>query len=294
MPRENPQLNRTWMCDEGRLSFKKHHTHRILKARVRQETLPVEEALRVLGSEWKGLKGGEVAGLASPWASLEDNWILKRLFKTRWDERDLAASTLGSTGTGDDILRLGEKCPNTAGLRMLGISTDPTSILKGIESGRVKALVLLENDVVELAGDRFEAALSKVPHVLLLSTHATAGTVSAESVVPVRTHAEKNGTFVSAGGRLQRFRSSIEPEEADVPESSMALAAFARTMGQAGFEFTDPVAVFDLMASETPALKGLTFSSIPPVGQVLDLGLTAPPPFKNLNASPNVVPGAAP
>jgi hypothetical protein len=258
---------------------------------VKQSTVTVEEALRLLASDWKDLKGGDVAALASPWASLEDNGMLKRLFEKRWDKRDLAASTLGASGSGDDILRLSEKCPNIAGLDLLGIPTDPTSILKGMESGRLKAVLLMENDVVELAGDRFQDALAKVPHVFMLSTHATAGTVLAGSVIPVRTFAEKDGTFLSAGGRLQRFRRAVEPDESDIPESSMALAAFARALGQDGFDFEDPPAVFDLLATEIPALKGLTFSSIPKTGQVLDLGMAAPLPFKNKRVDPNVVPG---
>jgi predicted molibdopterin-dependent oxidoreductase YjgC len=239
------------------------------------------------------LKGGEVAALASPWASLEDNWILKRIFQGRWDLRDLAASTLGGLGTGDDILRLPEKYPNASGLRLLDIPTDPSPVLKGMESGRLKAVILLENDVIELGGDRFQVALAKVPQVLLLTPHATAGTSLLPTVVPVRTHAEKDGTFVSAEGRLQRFRRAVEPPAEGILPSSLLLADLARRLGMDGFGFEDTPAVFDALAKEVPALRGTTFRGIPRHGVRLEGEFNAPPPFKNVRVDPNVVPSTA-
>ncbi len=290
MPRENPDLNRVWICDEGRLGFKKNHENRLTQALVRRKPVTVAEALELISTKWKDLKGGEVAGLASPWASLEDNWMLKRLFEKRWDLRDLAGSHLGGQGTGDDILRLAEKYPNGEGLKLLGIPQDPGPVLKGMESGRLKALFLMENDLIELGGDRYQVALAKIPHVLLLSTHATAGTGMVPDLVPVRTHLEKDGTFLSAEGRLQRFRRAVDPENPDAPESSLFIAAFARKMGLEGFGFEDNPAVFNTMAKELPALKGLTFSGIPKNGVRLPGEYPAPPPFRNLRIDPNVVP----
>ena len=72
-------------------------------------------------------------------------------------------------------------------------------------------------------------------------------------------------------------------------EGSMWVARLAKALKLEGFNFNDPAEVFNAMAKEVPALKGLTFNAIPSTGVVLDLPPVAPEPFKNVKAQPNVV-----
>ncbi len=60
-----------------------------------------------------------------------------------------------------------------------------------------------------------------------------------------------------------------------------------------GFQFEDIPSIFNTMAKEVDALKGLTFNSIPCTGKVLSLSPAAAEPFQGLNAQPNV-PGVKP
>jgi NADH-quinone oxidoreductase subunit G len=290
MPRENPSINRVWMCDEGRLSFKRHRENRLEKARRRNQETPwleaFEDAVRLLAP----LERGSVAGFASPWASLEDNWMMKRLFEKRFDLRDLSAPALGGMGTCDDILRLSEKSPNSVGLKCLGLSTDPVSILKGVESGRIQALVMMENDPLDWGGEAFQKAVAKVPLSILLASHQTAGIRAVSLSLPVRTYAEKDGTFVNAAGFLQRFRRAVEPSDPSVPSSALLLSVLAGRLGVDGLEFKDEASVFDAMARDLPVLSGLTFDSIPLFGQKLGIHTTCPAPFKKIQVDPNVVP----
>ncbi len=290
MPRENPGLNRSWICDEGRLSFKRHHTERLSSARVQGREVAVSEGLDKVVEWLRDLKSGQVGALASPWAALEDNWVLRKLFRERFDPRDLAASTLGGLGIGDDILRLPEKFPNANGLRLLGIPLDPTPLLKGMESGRLKALILMENDLVELAGEKYQKALAQVPRVILLATHRTAGVETASAVFPVTTHAEKDGTFVNAGSLLQRFHRALDPASPEVMESSRLLSILAGRLGVGGFDFADVSSIFQAMAREEGVLSGWTHATIPALGIALALETRGPAPFQNIRVDPNVVP----
>jgi predicted molibdopterin-dependent oxidoreductase YjgC len=108
-------------------------------------------------------------------------------------------------------------------------------------------------------------------------------------VFPLRTFIEKNGTFVNATSRLQRFRQAIEPESRDVIEASLWITRLAKALKVAGFEYEDTPSVFNAMAQEVEALKGMTFNSIPSGGVVLPLAPAGPEPFVGIKAQPNVL-----
>ena len=290
MPRENPGINRIWICDEGRLGYNRHHENRMESSRFCDSTHPWKETLEKVGRLLAPLKKGEVAGFASPWASLEDNWMLQRLFEKRFDPENLVAPLPGGTGTGDDLLRLPEKYPNGSGLKCLGLSTDTAPLLKAMESGSIRALLVMENDPTEWGGERFLKAVAKVPFVIFLATHQTAGTQTASAVLPIRTHAEKDGTFVNGSGWLQRFRKAVEPTDPTLFSSSLLLSDLAGKLGVEGLSFSDEISVFDAMARELPVLSGLTFASISSFGRKLEIQTTCPDPFKNIHPDPNVVP----
>jgi NADH dehydrogenase/NADH:ubiquinone oxidoreductase subunit G len=113
-------------------------------------------------------------------------------------------------------------------------------------------------------------------------------------VFPVRTHAEKDGTFVNGGGLLQRFRRAVDPENPEVTGSASLLSALAGRLGMKGFDFQDVPSVFLAMAREEGALSGWTHSNIPDSGIVLKLETRCPAPFKNIRVDPNAVPPGGP
>ena len=129
-----------------------------------------------------------------------------------------------------------------------------------------------------------------MPFVILLSTHQTPGTHTASAVLPVRTHAEKDGTFVNASGWLQRFQKAVDPTDPTVLSSSLLLSSLAGKLGVEGLSFPDEISVFDAMAREISVLSGLTFASVSPFGKKLEIQTACPDPFKNIHPDPNVVP----
>lgn len=291
MPRENPEENRVWICDEGRFAFPKHREGRLEGASAQGQALPLGEALPLLARNLAALTRGQVAAFASPFASMEDNWMLLRLFQERFDPADLAAPLFAPGGTSDDLLRLPEKAPNAAGVKALGIASDPSHVVKGIESGRVRALILMENDPLLWEGERYRSLLSRVPFLAVLATHRTPSTETASLVIPVRTCAEKDGTFVNAEGRLQRFRRAVDPQDPGISSSAQALALLAEKMGVAGLPREDGASCFNALAQSHPALAGMTFAALPPTGKKIEgWGTGAPAPFQGRRVDFNVVP----
>lgn len=292
MPRENAELNKTWICDEGRFSFDRFQENRVTEVRLGHSEKGLKEAVHQLAEILSGMGRGEVAGIASPWAALEDNYILKKLFEKKFDVKNLAAPIWAAKGDSDNLLKLAEKYPNEQGLRLLGIPPDDKAFWDRMEKGAFKAVIVMNQNPFGQDEERAKKYYGKVKALVVLSVHKTKTVEQAGMVFPVRAFTEKSGTFVNATGRLQRFRQAVEPENPDVMESSLWLCRLARALQVEGFDFEDTPSIFNAMAKETEALKGLTFQSLPATGKVLGMAPMGPEPFQGVKAQPNV-PGKA-
>ena len=156
-PRENNDVNQTWMCDHGRLNF--HYLHssdRLLGPLVKdvkeyEEAPDWKSAIARTGAALKPFEGNQVAIIASGRNTNEELFLVSRL-----------AATLGTTqhdivphvDAGDDILLSADRNPNTVGAKLLGVSAAIPggklhTIVEGIRSGTIKALVVLGEDAVE-------------------------------------------------------------------------------------------------------------------------------------------------
>jgi NADH-quinone oxidoreductase subunit G len=110
-PRENPRVNRWWMCDPGRLGYRYVNSPtRLAAPRVRQEDgswkdLPWEEAIEAAGRELSGLEGDV---LLDGNLSLEE-MHLASLLAGRLGGRAFFSAALGDDG--DDFLIVGPRRP---------------------------------------------------------------------------------------------------------------------------------------------------------------------------------------
>ncbi len=290
MPRENPELNKTWMCDEGRFSFDHYQTNRAAEVRVGKENRNLAYGIDQLAKLLQDIPADQVAGIASPTAALEDLYVMKKLFEKRFNPKNLAAPFWDKPGDADNVLKVADKTPNRQGLKLLGFDTEGKDLLARMEKGEFKIVLMMHNNPFGHDEALAQKVYGKVNALIVLSVHQTKTVEKGAMVFPVRTFIEKNGTFVNATSRLQRFRQAFEPENPDVIESSMWLACLANALKVEGFDYVDTPSVFNAMAKEVEALKGLTFNSIPSTGVVLaGLASVAEEPFKGIKAQPNVL-----
>ena len=97
--------------------------------------------------------------------------------------------------------------PNAFGAGLLCSGEDQNSVLEAVESGKVKALVLVEQDPFWNWPDplRVEQALDKVNHLLVLDYLPSASVRRAHVVLPTTTLFERTvATFVNQEGRVQK------------------------------------------------------------------------------------------
>src|SRR5215471_2735532 len=83
-PRENMEVNKYWMCDEGMLSYKSAVEDRLLTALVGHDDASVEDALGAAKDQLKGHSNdpSKVAVVLSAQHSNEDNFAMVTLAKT--------------------------------------------------------------------------------------------------------------------------------------------------------------------------------------------------------------------
>jgi NADH-quinone oxidoreductase subunit G len=108
---------------------------------------------------------------------------------------------------------------------------DTERIRVGLESGELKSLILFGVDPLRDFPDTeaWKRALAAADHLVVFSTFENATTAMADVVLPLETHAEKDGTVTHPDGRLQRVRPSasrpgdIRPNWGVLAELSLAL-----------------------------------------------------------------------
>jgi NADH-quinone oxidoreductase subunit G len=113
---------------------------------------------------------------------------------------------------------------------LVGKSTE--QIRAALESGELKGLVLFGVDPLRDFPDTkaWESALTAADFVVSFSMFANATTAKADVVLPLETHAEKDGTVTHPDGRLQRVRPSAS-RPGDIRPNVQVLSELSSALG---------------------------------------------------------------
>jgi NADH-quinone oxidoreductase subunit G len=278
VPRRNDAVNETWMCDEGRLSYKTiEAAHRQREALVRGDgaamvaapmDVAVAAAARCIGSAIRGHGAASVASIASAHATNEDLFVLRRLLDGLQIE---ARGLVVPRGRADDLLMKEEKAANAAGARALGFG-EAGGIADGVRSGVLRALLVLGHDVLELLDT---AALDRLDALIVLDTHQSPLQRVASVVLPARHAAEKLGTLTNVARRVQRVRPAVEPTFVALAEGEI-LHRIGQALGLPEFEASwDAASVSKAIGEVVPTFAGIHLDSVGDEGLCL-LGEGAP------------------
>ncbi len=262
-PRRNDAVNQTWICDAGRLSYRRiGAADRQRSALVRgelgvPEPASFERALAEAASRLRRLvevKGpGVIAGVASAHATNEDLYTFRRFLLA------LGAGESGVAvprGDSDALLVKEEKAANAEGARVLGFGP-ARAVLERLRAGGVEALVVLGSDLLGERGLEDLSPLDRLDTLVVLAAHQSDLQRVAHVVFPTRHAAEKQGTLTSHAGRVQRVVPAVEPAFEAHAEGDV-LHRLGAALGLPGFEGSyDPRAVFRALVREVPAFAGL-------------------------------------
>jgi NADH-quinone oxidoreductase subunit G len=131
-----------------------------------------------------------------------------------------------------------------------GMSTE--EVRAALESGEVTSLILFGVDPLRDFPDTpaWEAALTAADHVVCFSMHETATSAKADVVLPLETHAEKDGTVTHPDGRLQRVRPSAS-RPGDIRPNWQVLSDLSAALGHDTGINSQPTA-FSALAQSVP------------------------------------------
>ena len=284
VPRRNPEVNRSWMCDEGRLSYKAlNRSDRVTEPMIRKsgrlEPATWDEAIKhTAGLLRPALKrAGIFAGVATARATNEELYLFKRLA----DNLGAASLDFRINGapadpgeTEDDLLRRRDKNPNTVGAMELGLGSregkpDLRGALQKAVEGNVRFFHLLGPGLAEseTLGGLAREALAKAEVVVLHTPWKCQEMKYASVVFPAATFVEKNGTFTNYQRRVQRINKAFDPP-GQARDEVTALISLLRQLGDK-LPAKSPEDVMDLIAQEVRSFRGLALRAIPPAGAIL-------------------------
>jgi len=277
VPRRNDDVNDTWLCDAGRLSYERIGSgDRLRSPLVRAGEGPAEptgyDAALAEAAERLRLQrvvdekgAGSVVALASPHATNEDLFTFHRFASALGVG---AAGVAVVSGNDDDLLIKAEKAANAVGARAIGFE-DAAGALEKIRGGEAAAAVVMGHDLLDEAHLGGADALGGLQALIVLDTHQSALQGVAHVSFPVRHAAEKLGTLTTHAGRVQRVRPALEPAWEAWTEGEV-IAKLGAALGLEGFDGCyDVHSVSKLLAEANPAFAGVHLGSVGDQGRPL-------------------------
>ncbi|QRK07849.1 (2Fe-2S)-binding protein [Archangium violaceum] len=238
-PRENEAINKSWMCDQGRLSYKYLNLGRVLSAVVGRQQggtarpeVARKEAIKAAAKALGEVKG-KVAVLASPLASNEDLLATLTFAKGTLGAREVYVGGRPQ-GDADHYLMTADKNPNRKGLELiaagLGLALRPfDELVKAIDGGKVRALYAVGTEVPGNV-ETFAQAAAKLDVFVAQAMNESPLTAQATVLLPASTHVEYDGSFVQMDGIVQRFRKAY-PSKGDAVAHWALAAELTRELG---------------------------------------------------------------
>jgi NADH-quinone oxidoreductase subunit G len=260
-PRVNLEVNKYFMCDHGRMSYRwMNRGDRIEAPLVRQDgdlaAADWDHALERVSQIVAGSAGTAVA-LASPGLSNEALFLAKRLLSrldfTAAFEAQHVAGDIQLAGVAGLALR-GERAANATGARILGFKED---LGTAVNAALGASVVLVLDDALEgAAGERLEA----VENLIYLGTTLPQWARAARVILPVTNVAEEDGTFVNCDYRVQRYLQARTAPGMARPAWWVLGELNAQVRGDQTPE--DAATAFALLAEEEIVFSGLSYASL--------------------------------
>ena len=269
-PRDNPDVNKWWMCDQGRLTYKDLNirenrvAHPLGKTAEGFQEISWENAFSAIQEKISELQptSNEVIGLVDTHASNEELYLFKKLLKEGFDSDQLFFPDLEWEQPVSDFfinsLITSDKSPNRAGARMLG--------LKGAKSSEeVTSKIPTGTKVLLVFGKPFEdenllSQAGNIPLVINIAAWQSGWSETADVTLPGRLHSEKDATYTNKAGRVQRVNTAIRAFHKTRPDW-MILCGLMELL-DVDNKADSAEAVFQELSENEKGFQGLQWESI--------------------------------
>ena len=254
-PRENPHVNKWWICNQGRYGY--HHVHdekRLAVPRARQDGQAVERNWNGLPEELKEKlsAAGRLGGLFSPFLSVEEAYLLAKLLRSLDPQAVLAMGPVPRVGEDQKFpgfVIAAEKAPNRRGVEeILGYFMHKVLSLEDFvkEIGRGELAGVWVSGgykgpwIEEPVARRFE----KLPLLIAQDLFSSPLSERATYELPAAAFAEREGSYMNRNDNLQTATVAVRPPWGVRAEGSL----FWQMLGRKGLY--DSRAVLDDLSRE--------------------------------------------
>jgi NADH-quinone oxidoreductase subunit G len=275
-PRFNPEVNKWWICDEGRYGYK------FIDDKSRIQMPFIQEGEVLVETDWKvvldkvastlrsilTLHGAESIGvIASPQLTNEDLYLIRKLFgeDLKLPHVDFKVP-VKEKGYEDDFLIKADKNPNTRGAEELGLGAKEGSLkvenmVEAAVAGKLKALYVFGHDLTNFFGEeKIKNMAARLELLVFQGSNLNPTGQYAHVILPAATYAEKEGTFTNFEGRVQRIYKAVEPLGESLPDWEI-IVKLARLMGFS-YPYQSAREIFKEIATVIPAFNGLNYKVI--------------------------------
>jgi len=274
-PHENQSVNKWWLCDEGRLTYRKMNER---KSRIHQPLGLIGENLE--GISWEKAYGAiaerirelkplpqEVLALTDTHASNEELFLIQKLLKDgfssenifcpfpTWEqsESDFFINTLITT----------DKTPNRAGALALQIKGDQKNTkLKKVIEGELKVVFVLGNPFENES--ELKEIIKRTQLVIHIGIFHNSWSEMADVVLPGQFYSEKEGTYTNKNQRVQSTEIAVKALRRTRPEWQI-ISELSQALGHKS-SFESIPQVFNVMVREAKAFTGISFDKIGGLG----------------------------
>ena len=278
-PAENAHVNQCWLCNPGRMSFESLYAkNRLTTAMESMTDTDIVSALDTAAGKLKSVPGEKTAVIASRFLTIEDNYLICRFARDVLNTEKVAFvsgpeddSEFGpSKAPLPDWFMREDLSPNSTGaahvLNAFGYDLKPATLIEEIENGEIRALVVFGDNFAASMGDvsRVKSAANRLSFVMVTDSHSSTTTDMASVFIPESTFAEKDGTYTNEGGRVQKLKAALRPQN-DCRSAWQTVQELASRLG-VKWNYTSASQIFDEMAAVVPEYEGMSFSDIPDEG----------------------------
>jgi NADH-quinone oxidoreductase subunit G len=268
-------VNSEWMCDQGRLGFHYIHSEKRLTQPIARRGTEItsnawSEITPQAAARLKWFAPEQIAIIASGRLTNEEAFLLSEIRRVLGGDA-VMTDLVPRVGEADGFLRSADLNPNTRGVTLMGLSKEGrnlASLRSAIDSGKIRALLVLHEDLVAEAGWPV-ATLEKLDVLVSLGLLQNATTERADFVLAGASFAEKRGSMINGAGRLQRLNHAIASPGQALDDWQILLRLKEALGGGNGLHTIEEV--FKAMAASVPAFAGLTLSRIGDLGIDLEV-----------------------
>jgi NADH-quinone oxidoreductase subunit G len=269
-PRENQAVNKWWMCDEGRLSYKEACSQLRLDGSKKKRTAArfedvMLEAADVVAKAIAAKKA--VVGLATGYATNEELYSLKKLVEASGSTTPIGVlfAKDGAAWKSKDGFEISsDRNPNRRGVELIvgkDAEANVDKVREDLDKGGVAVVIVLGG----IPGgapwkNNIEASLRRAETIVYIGLGDGAIVERADYALAGAHWLEKDGTFVNRKGRLQRVRPAVPPPKDGRPDVDV-LEQFALKAGLVT-RAVSAAAIFKRLAAENSSFAGLDYSKV--------------------------------